>query len=228
MNDLTLKSEFCLAKRLSIWMTAAALCFLLIIAVSCAGTETAQLKEQVEQLSQKVGLLEDANAIRKLHHAYGYYIDKCLYEDVVNLFADDGEVWFSGGVYKGKNEGVRRLYVGGFLQGFTGGIPGPIRGFLLDHLQMQDIVDVAPDGMTAMARFRCFMQAGSHISSESGAAALEAGREPTQWWEGGLSSGSAGRSNAGHGRLCCCGENETRSRARRYQDHDTDIGWSAR
>ncbi len=131
-------------------------------------------------------LLEDANAIRKLHHAYGYYIDKCLYEDVVNLFADDGEVWFSGGVYKGKNKGVRRLYVGGFLQGFTGGKPGPIHGFLLDHLQMQDIVDVAPDGMTAKARFRCFMQAGSHITSKSGAAAVEAGREPTQWWEGGI------------------------------------------
>jgi len=184
MNDL--KSKFWFMKRLSIWTTVGLISIVLMLTASCAGTDTAQLKEQVEQLSQKVGLLEDANAIRKLHHAYGYYIDKCLYEDVVNLFADDGEVWFSGGVYKGKNEGVRRLYVGGFLQGFTGGKPGPVYGFLLDHLQMQDIVDVAPDGMTAKARFRCFMQAGSHITSASGAAAIKEKREPMQWWEGGL------------------------------------------
>jgi hypothetical protein len=113
---------------------------------------------------------------------------KCLYEDVVNLFADDGEVYFSGGVYRGKNEGVRRLYVGGFLQGFTGGKPGPVHGFLLEHLQLQDIVDVAPDGKTAKARFRCFMQAGAHVTSKSpmGEAARKAKREPTQWWEGGI------------------------------------------
>jgi hypothetical protein len=174
--------------RISFWAIVVALSSVLLLTASCSSTETAQLKAQVEELSQKVGLLEDANAIRKLHHAYGYYIDKCLYEDVVNLFADDGEVHFSGGVYRGKNEGVRRLYVGGFLQGFTGGKPGPVHGFLLDHLQLQDIVDVAPDGRTAKARFRCFMQAGAHVTSKSpmGEAARKAKREPTQWWEGGI------------------------------------------
>ncbi len=158
-----------------------------ILTTSCS-TGSGELKEQIEQLSNRLGMLEDVNAIRKLHHAYGYYIDKCLYEDVVNLFADDGEVHFSGGVYKGKYEGVRRLYVGGFLQGFTGGKPGPVHGFLLDHLQMQDIVDVEEDRRTAKARFRCFMQAGAHVSSKSpmGESAREAGRPPTQWWEGGI------------------------------------------
>jgi len=29
------------------------------------------------------------HAIRRLQHAYGYYLDKCLYDDVVELFTDE-------------------------------------------------------------------------------------------------------------------------------------------
>jgi len=152
-----------------------------ILAVSCssAGDDVAG---QLAEISNRLGILEDTQAIRNLHHAYGYYIDKCLYEDVVDLFADDGEVHFVGGIYKGREEGVRRLYVGGFLQGFTGGVPGPVYGFLLDHLQMQDVIHVAQDRKTAKARFRCFMQAGMHETNKS----LKPGQKPIMWWEGGI------------------------------------------
>ena len=71
----------------------------------------AQLEATVEKLANQVGLLEDANAIRRLQYTYGYLIDKCMYAETVDLFADDGEVRFMGGIYKGK-EGVRRLYIG--------------------------------------------------------------------------------------------------------------------
>jgi hypothetical protein len=158
-----------------------------IMTTSCS-TGTGELKKQVEQLSNRLGVLEDTQAIRNLHNAYGYYIDKCLYEDVVDLFADDGEVHFMGGIYRGKEKGVRRLYVGEFLQDFTGGKPGPVPGFLLDHLQLQDVIHVAPDGKTAKARFRCFMQAGAHESSKAPIA--ESARKLKQplmrWWEGGI------------------------------------------
>jgi hypothetical protein len=52
----------------------------------------AALRARVDSLSAEVGALQDANAVRKLQHAYGYYLDKCLYDEVVDLFADDGEV----------------------------------------------------------------------------------------------------------------------------------------
>ena len=162
------------AKMIRCGIMSVALLFALILTASCSsigGNVTAQL----EEMSNRLGILEDTQAIRNLHHAYGYYIDKCLYEDVVDLFADDGEVHFVGGIYKGREAGVRRLYVGGFLQGFTGGVPGPVYGFLLDHLQMQDVIHVAPDRQTAKARFRCFMQAGSH---ETATKSLKPGRKP--------------------------------------------------
>src|SRR5579862_3443080 len=138
------------------------------------------LVQRVEQLTNEVGLLNDAQAIRKLQHAYGYYLDKCLYDEVVDLFAPTGEVHFMGGAFKGK-PGLRRLYCERFRRNFTGGHNGPVYGFLLDHLQLQDIVDVAPDRASARGRFRALMQAGCHISNPNKPAML-----PQQWWEGGI------------------------------------------
>jgi len=137
------------------------------------------LEQQIEQLARQVGVLEDVNAVRHLQYSYGYYIDKCLYDEAVALFADDGEVRFMGGIYKGR-AGVRRLYIENFRNRFTGGRNGPIPGFLLDHPQLQMIVHVAPDGRSASLRGRSMMQAGTHES-----AAPSEGM-PRQWWEGGI------------------------------------------
>ncbi len=175
-----------------------ALLLMFIFTVSCSNNKAledklaqvnntnAELEKKLNEMDNRMGILEDTQAIRNLHYAYGYYIDKCLYEDVVDLFAENGEVHFFGGIFRGKEQGVRRLYVGNFLQGFTGGKPGPVYGFLLDHPQMQDVIHVAPDRMTAKARFRCLMQAGAHESSPSAKAAKAKGEKPMVWWEGGI------------------------------------------
>lgn len=134
-----------------------------------------QLEKTIAALEHRLGTLEDVHAIRRLHHLYGYYIDKCLYREVVDLFTDDGTVQFFGGIFKGK-AGIRRLYIDRFQKNFTNGVNGPVYGFLLDHPQHQDVVDVAADRKTAKARFRCTMQAGRH----------ELAGQPRQWFEGGL------------------------------------------
>ena len=145
------------------------------------------LQSELEAMRLQIGRLEDAQAIRKLQHAYGYYLDKCLYEETVALFAEDCEVRFMGGIWKGK-KGARRLYVDTFQGFFTDGKNGPVAGFLLDHLQLQDIVDVADDRASAKARFRTLMQAGTHIDSEAPMAVRDRERDlhPRQWWEGGI------------------------------------------
>jgi hypothetical protein len=135
----------------------------------------ADLERKLAGVQHQLALVEDAAAIRKLQHLYGYFIDNCLYEETVDLFADEGVVRFFGGIWKGK-EGVRRLYVGRFRKRFTDDYNGPVTGFLLEHPQMQDVVDVTPDRKTAKARFRCMMQAGRHAAHGG----------PRQWWEGGL------------------------------------------
>jgi hypothetical protein len=102
-------------------------------------------------------------------------MDKGFYEAILELFSDDCEVHFLGGIYKGKL-GARRLFIGKFRATFWGGTDGPKPGILMEHPQLQDIVDVAPDRKTAKGRFRYFMQAGTHYTTG----------KPYQWWEGGL------------------------------------------
>ena len=120
--------------------------------------------DRIAALEHRVGELEDINAIRRIHWAYGYYIDFNRAKDVSELFAEDGEVIFLSGIYKGR-EGAFRLYGTWFQNLFLEyGGEGPVDGFLLDHFQMQDIITVAPDRQTAKGRFRGMLFGGSHES----------------------------------------------------------------
>ncbi len=143
--------------------------------------ELEALRRQVAQLTQHLGMLEDTQAVRRVQFAYGYYMDKGLYREVVDLFADDGEVRFMGGIFRGKERGVKRLYIDRFRRVFTHDRNAPAYGFMLEHLQLQDIIDVAADRQSARGRFRCFMQAGSHVSKPDRVTTV-----PLQWWEAGV------------------------------------------
>jgi SnoaL-like domain len=141
----------------------------------------AALEATVASLTKRVTISEDEQAVKKLQYLYGYLIDKCLYNEVVDLFTPDGEVHFFGGIFKGQ-VGVRRLYVDRFQANFTYGNNGPIDGFLLDHPQIQMIVNVDPDGNTAHVRGRSMMQAGRHKDYTGDTPMLQA----RQWFEGGI------------------------------------------
>ena len=112
-------------------------------------------------LESRVNELEDLNAIRRLQMAYGYYIDYNRPEEVAGLFAEDGAVVFLSGEYRG-HAGVMRLYGTWFQNLFTGGRRGPVKGLLLDHFQLQDVITVAPDRQTAKGRFRGLLAGGWH------------------------------------------------------------------
>lgn len=141
----------------------------------------AALEAKLAEMDRRLTTREDELDVKKLQYLYGYLIDKCMYNEVVDLFADDGQVAFFGGVWKGK-EGVRRLYVDRFQKRFTYGNNGPIDGFLLEHPQIQTIIDIDADGKTARLRGRSMMQAGRHKDYEGDAPHLKS----RQWWEGGL------------------------------------------
>ena len=54
-------------------------------------------------LAQRVQQLQDETAVQNLQHSYGYYMDRKLWDDAADLFADDG-TWELGrqGVYVGR------------------------------------------------------------------------------------------------------------------------------
>jgi hypothetical protein len=138
------------------------------------------LEDKIERLTRQLGVVEDTNAVRHLHFMYGYYIDMCLYEEACALFANDGAVRFLNGLYKGA-AGVQRLYIDWFRKTFTKDHNGPIYGFLLDHLMLQDVVTVAPDRATARMRARALNMIGYHDKKPE---PLE--HMPQQFWGGGI------------------------------------------
>ena len=71
-----------------------------------------------------------------------------------------------------------------FRKSFTHDNNGPIDGFLLDHPQIQQIVNIMDDGVTAKLRGRSTMQAGRHVDYCDPSNPMTA--NPRQWWEGGL------------------------------------------
>ncbi|KAK4141521.1 SnoaL-like domain-containing protein [Dichotomopilus funicola] len=144
--------------------------------------EFAELREEVRALRKELSRVSDEAEVRKSHHKYGYYLDKCLYNEVVDMFSDhpDAYVEFLGSRYRGK-AGIKRLYQGRFQSMFVAGRNGPVHGWLLDHIMMQDIVDVDDTGTHAWCRMRTLMQAGTHQSIEESYP-----RGHRQWWEGGL------------------------------------------
>jgi len=132
------------------------------------------LEGRIAVLEHELGRLEDREAVRHLQFKYGYYMDKCLFPAIVDLFADEAKLYFMGGLFKGK-EGARRLYGG------ASGLNGPADGLLFEHLIVQDIVDVADDRRTATGRFRTFMQGGVHESNPNKPSNI-----PAAFWEGGV------------------------------------------
>src|SRR5438034_6254288 len=150
-------------------------------------SDIARLTARIEKLEHELAIEQDIHQVRRVQYAYGYFIDKSQYNEVVDLFAEEGEVWFLGGIYRGK-AGVRRLYVERFQKQFTQGHNGPRYGWLLDHPQLQMVIDVAPDRKSALVRGRSQMQAGLHETAEGAQRAR---------WEGGIYENELSRGDDG-------------------------------
>ncbi len=117
--------------------------------------ELAALSVQLDSLEQRKERIEDINAIERLQHAYGYYIDRALWDDVADLFADDGTIEIGlDGVYVGKARVREYLYTLG------GGRQGLVDGELNEHLQVMPVMTLADDGRTAKARWRAIALTG--------------------------------------------------------------------
>lgn len=178
-------------RRSFMWKVGAGMSALLAAAVPAIAkpviSSDKKLKTSVENLSKQVAILENEKLIRKLHKAYEDMLDKGMYGEVLNMFTKDAEVIFNGGVFKGKNRGVNRLFCKHFKSGLTGKKLDPAPGFELDAEQQRDTVEVAPDQRSAKARFTYSIQVGTPIISDSllvKMARLQ-GEGIMKWWEGG-------------------------------------------
>lgn len=121
----------------------------------------AELARQAEKLAaaeHTIGLLEDKNAIERLQYAYGYFLDNRMFDEVADLFAEDG-AWIEigeRGRYSGKDN-VRRF----LLEVLGGGRWGLARNEVINHVQQQMLITVDDDRLHARARARAEVQGNS-------------------------------------------------------------------
>jgi hypothetical protein len=84
------------------------------------------------ELAARIERLNSEDEVRNLVHAHGYYVDRRMWSDVVDLHAHETTATVAGEVYRGK-EGVRRVLERMGPEGLTQGINNdhPIFGLLV-------------------------------------------------------------------------------------------------
>jgi hypothetical protein len=109
-----------------------------------------ELEKKVKYLEQKVQKLDDIEAIKRLQKVYGFYLERGMYQEIVDCFSDSPDVslnWLEG-QYRGK-EAVKKYFA--FLcKEFA---PPQL---LHQLMQLVGVVDVNEDGVTAQGRWYGF------------------------------------------------------------------------
>lgn len=132
---------------MSIRSIAGAAALLMGLAAPALAQTDAGLQTRLADYRHRVELLKDQDAVENLQATYGYYFDKGLWNQVAGLFAARGTFEY----------GQRGVYVGPARIGramLLFGREGPAAGTLNNHMQLQSIVVVAPDGRSATGRFQ--------------------------------------------------------------------------
>lgn len=118
--------------------------------------DLAEAEARLQALEQQAQRLLDEDAVINLHNAFGYYVDRKMWQDMAELFAEDSSFEYGQiGVFKGR-ERVRAAF-----EKYGGPGPLPPRE-VSDHVQLQPVVSVAPDGMSARARVSRIQMLGIH------------------------------------------------------------------
>jgi hypothetical protein len=103
--------------------------------------------------AQSIGHLEDERAIENLQRTYGFFVDKAMWQECSDLFAGDATLEIGGrGVFAGRPRILEYLK---YLAP-----QGLVPGLLMNHIQLQPIVTVAPDGNSAKGRWRFLGEVG--------------------------------------------------------------------
>ncbi len=115
--------------------------------------------------ARRIAAMNDEDAVRNLQNAYGYYIDRKMWDDATDLFAPDAVLEVANiGIYQG-TASIRRAFD-------RHGPVGLRQGELNDRVMPDTIITVSPDGREARARGLEFSQLGD---ATKGSAALALG-----------------------------------------------------
>jgi hypothetical protein len=130
--------------------------------------EIAALEQDVARAREQVRRLQDFDELANLAAIYGHYVDKSRHDDVADLFTEDGVVEILGrGVFLGQDR-VRQ-----YMHNLSPGV-GPRNGALFDHMHLQPVIHIAPDGQSAAIRARLLVLFGiENVNAQWGSGIYE-------------------------------------------------------
>jgi hypothetical protein len=117
--------------------------------------------KRAEGLSERIEALEAEKSIVSLYHTYELLLNDGVYDKIPELFAADGESVYNGGVFRGRETGIKRMYNNLFRNGFT----GKKTDATLDCKERY-LINISMDHLTAEASFPYSIQAGSPVVSD--------------------------------------------------------------
>jgi SnoaL-like domain len=148
-------------------------------AITATADPLIPLREQLASLQARAQQVKDANDIKKLQRAYGYYVEEGLWDEVVSLFSDTATLELArDGVYGGK-ERIRQ-----YFYALGDGQSGLRAGQLNEQLQVMPVVTLAADGLSAKARWRNIVlqgELGKHAELGEGPFENEYVKEDGVW-----------------------------------------------
>ena len=112
---------------------------------------TEDLLARIEALEARALAAEDYRDVLNLQAAYGYYVDKGLFDKAATLFAEHGTLEIAGrGIYVGR-ERVRE---------YLNHLPPYEDGTIYNHMQLQPVLHIDSAAGTAKGRWRTLMMVG--------------------------------------------------------------------
>lgn len=126
------------------------------------------LQSLVGKAEKTIARVKDYDEIENLESAYGYFLDKNLWNPLADIFSRNGSIELAQrGVYQGPR--LREFLV----KVFGRGQEGPVDGRLGNHLNLQPVITVADDGRTAKVRARMLQQMSMGGRASMGGAIYE-------------------------------------------------------
>jgi hypothetical protein len=121
------------------------------MSVGCSnqrGNGPQSVESRLEALEKRLQHVEDIQAIQRLQHAYNYYVEHMMKQEIIDCFSDSPDVlldWLEG-KWKGK-AGVRKYFD-------VNQVP-PV-GFRHQLIPSAGLITLDPDGKTAKGRWYAF------------------------------------------------------------------------
>jgi len=116
--------------------------------------------QSAADLFRRIAALNDEDGVRNLQHAYGYYVDRRMWDDVLDLFAQDAVLEIGGEIFRGR-AGIRQA-----LERM--GPAGLAHGDLNERPLFDTLVRVEPGGREAFSRGIELAMTGQADTGEAG------------------------------------------------------------